>query len=107
MAQIVCTVIAVVVSPVLLLILEYVFKDRQARRREAERRAEELRVFDSRVSGMKSEVLAMRMLLLKCVITNKEFSRQARLDAYDEYKKLGGNSWVDGYVVSRLKISEE
>jgi hypothetical protein len=49
----------------------------------------------------------MNMLLLKCVITNKELSRQARLDAYDEYKKKGGNSWVDGYALSNLKISEE
>jgi hypothetical protein len=96
MTQVVCTVIAAVASPVLLRFLEYAFKERQERRRQEEelqKQAEELHRF--------------KMLLLKCVITNKELSRQTRLDAYDEYKREGGNSWVDGYVLSNLKISEE
>jgi hypothetical protein len=105
--QIICTVIAAIVSPVLVLLLEYAFKGRRDKRREAERRAEESRVFDSRMSCLESKVHSMNMLLLKCTITNKELSRQARLDTYDEYKKLGGNSWVDGYVLGCLKISEE
>jgi hypothetical protein len=87
--QIVCTVLGTVVSPAMFLLLGYVFKGRKDRQREAEQQRR------------------YNMLLLKCVITNKELSRQARLDAYDEYKKLGGNSWVDGYVLSYLKISEE
>jgi hypothetical protein len=88
MTQIVCTVIAAFVSPVLLRLLEYLFKERQERRRQAE------------------ELYRFRMLALKCVITNKELSLQARLDAYDEYKKEGGNSWVDAYVVKYLKNIE-
>jgi membrane protein YqaA with SNARE-associated domain len=87
--QILCTTIAAVVSPVLLYLLGYFFKERSERRRQAE----ELRRF--------------KMLSLKCVITNKELSCQARLDAYDEYKKEGGNSWIDAYVVKHLKNIEE
>jgi hypothetical protein len=85
MIQVVCTVTAAVVSPVILRLLEYFFKERQERRRMAE----ELRRF--------------KMLVLKCVITNKELSRQARLDAYDEYKREGGNSWVDLYMAGQIK----
>jgi Mn2+/Fe2+ NRAMP family transporter len=90
--QIVCTVLGTVVSPAMFLLLGYVFKGRKDRQGEEERRAEESRILDSRMSAMGSEIMAMNMLLLKCVITNKELSRQARLDAYDKYKKLGGNS---------------
>jgi hypothetical protein len=82
--QIVCTVFGTIVSPAMFLLLGYVFKGRKDRQREAEQQRR------------------YNMLLLKCVITNKELSRQARLDAYDEYKKLGGNSWVDGYVLKEL-----
>jgi hypothetical protein len=82
MLQVVYIVIAAVVSLALLWLLEYVFKERH-------RQTEEI------------------MLALTCVITNKELSRQARLDAYDEYKKLGGNGWVDGYVSGNLRIQEE
>jgi hypothetical protein len=87
--QIICTVAAAVLSPVLLRFLEYFFKERQ----ECQRRVEELHRF--------------KMLALKCVIANKELSCQARLDAYDEYKKEGGNSWVDAYVVKHLKNIED
>jgi hypothetical protein len=96
MTQVVYTVIAAVVSPMLFRLLEYIFKERQ----ERQRHIKELQDFELKLQEM-------NMLLLECVITNKELSRQARLDAYDEYKKKGGNSWVDGYVLSNLKISEE
>jgi hypothetical protein len=87
--QIACTVIAALVSPALLRLFEYLFKERAARRRQAE------------------EMHRFTMLALKCVITNKELSNQARLDAYDAYKKEGGNSWVDTYVVRHLKTAEK
>jgi hypothetical protein len=96
MIQIICTVTAAVFSPVLLRILEYFFMERREHRRQAEearRQAEELH--------------RCKMLALKCVITNGELSRQARLDAYDEYKREGGNSWVDAYVVRHLNNIED
>jgi branched-subunit amino acid transport protein AzlD len=96
MIQIICTVAAAMVSPVLLRLLEYFFREKQERRRQAE----ELERFAL-------EMQKFKMLVLKCVITNKELSRQARLDAYDEYKREGGNSWVDGYVLSHLRIAED
>jgi hypothetical protein len=89
MTQVVCTVIAAIVSPALLRLLEYVFRERQERRKQT------------------AEQRRLKALLLKCVITNKELSRQTRLDAYDEYKREGGNSWVDVYVLSNLKIPAE
>jgi hypothetical protein len=84
MTQIMCTALAAIVSPVALRLLEYFFKERRERREQAEK----LRRFT--------------MLALKCAITNEAFSHQARLDAYDEYRKEGGNSWVDAYVVKHL-----
>jgi hypothetical protein len=84
MTQIICTAVAALVSPVLLRLLEYFFKERQERKR------------------MMEELHRFKMLALKCVITNRELSRQARLDAYDEYRKEGGNSWVDVYVTKNL-----
>jgi hypothetical protein len=89
MTQIVCTAIAAVVSLALLRSLEYFFRERVERRRQAE------------------ELRRLKMLVLKCVITNRELSRQARLDAYDEYKREGGNSWVDVYALKFLKNIEE
>jgi hypothetical protein len=40
--------------------------------------------------------LALDVLQLK--ITNKQLPDYARIAAYDEYKRKGGNSWIDGYV---------
>jgi hypothetical protein len=91
MIQIICTVAAATLSPVIIVLLEYIFKDRRERRRRAEeerRQAEELFEF--------------KLLALQCVITNKELELRTRLDAYDRYKKIGGNSWVDRYVLQHL-----
>jgi hypothetical protein len=84
MEQIISTAIAAFASPVILRLLEYFFKERAERRRQAE----DLRRF--------------KMLALKCIITNKELSDQVRLDAYDEYRKEGGNSWVGTYVAKNF-----
>lgn len=42
------------------------------------------------------------IMLLKLLIINKSIPRSARLEYYDEYKKLGGNSFVDDYVKNNL-----
>jgi hypothetical protein len=49
----------------------------------------------------------MNLLLLKCVITNKELSLTARFDAYDAYKAAGGNGWVERYVAKHLNDTDE
>jgi hypothetical protein len=69
--------------------LNIFFRERVERRRQAE------------------ELRRLKMLVLKCIITNRELSRHARLDAYDEYKREGGNSWVDAYALKFLKNIEE
>ncbi len=40
--------------------------------------------------------LSLDVLQLK--VTNKELPSYARIAAYDEYKRRGGNSWLDYYV---------
>jgi hypothetical protein len=77
-------------------IFEYLIKGRQERKQ----RAEESRRWEE-------ELHRFKMLALKCVITNKELSRQARLDAYDEYTREGGNSWVKTYVSDNLKAGKD
>jgi hypothetical protein len=64
-----------------------------------------LRFFEWLVT--KNEIKTFKLLALKCTITNKELSKQARLDAYDAYKKLGGNSWIDDYVNKNIRTIED
>jgi hypothetical protein len=44
----------------------------------------------------KVDKLSLDVLQLK--ITNKELPEYARIAAYDEYKRKGGNSWIDVYM---------
>lgn len=46
------------------------------------------------------------MLVLKLGIVNEKIPRYARLEMYDEYKALGGNSWVEAYADKNLKSPE-
>jgi hypothetical protein len=80
-------------------ILAYFIKGRQ----EQKKRAEEIKDIQRQLEDIRQETREFYMLTLKCAVTNKEFSEQARLDAYDRYKKMGGNSWVDGYAIKFLK----
>lgn len=41
-------------------------------------------------------------LILKLTIVDKNMPRSARLEAYDEYRLIGGNSWVENYVQQNL-----
>jgi hypothetical protein len=50
-------------------------------------------------AGMKST----RLDVLKLQITDEQLPPSYRLQAYDEYKQVGGNSWVDDYVEKYLK----
>jgi hypothetical protein len=43
------------------------------------------------------------LLILKLVIMNEKLPRSTRLEYYDEYKTLGGNSFIDDYVKNNLK----
>lgn len=42
------------------------------------------------------------MIALKTAITNVDLPKAVRLEMYDQYKGLGGNSWVDGYAREHL-----
>lgn len=46
------------------------------------------------------------MLTLRTAITNPNLPRSARLELFDRYKKLGGNSWIDEYVKDHLIENE-
>ena len=86
----------------LALAIKYVFDERRARRKEA---AWMLRVEES-MRVQTEDNRKTRLLALKSIITNKELSEQARLDAYDEYKADGGNGWVARYVAKNLGLAE-
>lgn len=47
------------------------------------------------------------MLGLRTSIVNESFPRIYRLERYDEYKELGGNSFVDDYVQKLRRESDE
>ena len=47
------------------------------------------------------------MLSLKSAITNPNLPRSARLELFDEYKRKGGNSWVEEYVENNLNKCED
>jgi hypothetical protein len=44
----------------------------------------------------------LRLLVLKSLIINNALPLQERLDVYREYKRCGGNGWVDVYYNERL-----
>jgi hypothetical protein len=89
--QIRVTVLAVVLAQALSGFVSYIAARRSEERDREQREREQRR---------------LSMLLLKCIITNKELSRSARLEAYDEYKAAGGNGWVDRYVARYLNDIE-
>lgn len=41
-------------------------------------------------------------LMLKMTIVDNNMPKSARLEAYDEYRRIGGNSWVKDYVEENL-----
>jgi hypothetical protein len=62
---------------------------------------------EEELEKLRQETRKCHLLALKCVITNPELDRQVRLDAYDEYKSLGGTGWVDTYVSDTLRAIKE
>ena len=44
----------------------------------------------------------LRLLALKSLIINTELPLQERMEAHGEYKRLGGNGWMDVYYQERI-----
>ena len=44
----------------------------------------------------------LRFLILKSLIINTELPLQERMEAHKEYKRLGGNGWMDVYYQERI-----
>jgi hypothetical protein len=44
----------------------------------------------------------LRLLVLESLIINTALPLQERLDVYREYKRCGGNGWIDAYYSERL-----
>jgi hypothetical protein len=99
MEQVVYTAVATFVSFVLVRTGEYFIRGRRERRRQAE----EFEEFRQEVEKLHMETREVYKAALKGIITNETLGTQARFDAYDEYRKAGGNSWVDRYVEKHLK----
>ena len=45
----------------------------------------------------------LRHLVLKALIINTELPLQERIEAHSEYKRLGGNGWMDVYYEERIR----
>jgi hypothetical protein len=43
-----------------------------------------------------------QMFILRATIANEQLPDSERMEAYDEYKRRGGNSWVDAYWGEQL-----
>lgn len=52
------------------------------------------RILDESVKGQAT----MQLALLRLQIMSPETSEETKLHLYDEYKKLGGNSYIDKYM---------
>jgi hypothetical protein len=103
MIQIIVPIAVAIVGPIAMRLLDAFGREQQ------ERRAWEERVgrLEERMCKQEEEMREFKLLILRCLITNKELGVQARLDAYDKYKKAGGNSWVDAYYAKYLMSSED
>ena len=49
------------------------------------------------------------LMTLRLLIVSDEVPAEEKMKRYDEYKRLGGNSWIDNYIdnVVRPKINGE
>jgi hypothetical protein len=125
------SVAATTIAFLLLRAIEYLVKGRQERRQRAEelRRWEErlrsweekicaweeklrgleegLRRWEERLRGWEERLCRVELRSLKCIIVNEELDIAARFEAYDEYKKLGGNGWIDAYASGHLTLSKD
>lgn len=50
------------------------------------------------LTSQKEDLAKNYLLTLRTAIMNNSFPKSYRLDKYDEYRKLGGNSFIDAHV---------
>jgi hypothetical protein len=55
------------------------------------------------VEKLSSNIAEMKMIELKEIITNTQLPPNLRGEAYDEYIRRGGNSWVQAYFAREVK----
>jgi hypothetical protein len=55
------------------------------------------------VKALADHMKATEVILLKMVICNEDLPIEERCEAYDRYKKMGYNSWVDQYFIDKVK----
>jgi hypothetical protein len=48
-----------------------------------------------------------QMFILRSTVANEQLPDDERMHAYDEYKRRGGNSWVDAYWSEQLPMIQE
>lgn len=59
------------------------------------------------LAAQKRDIEENYKISLRSVIVNDQFEYQHRLETYDEYKALGGNSFIDDYVKNLKRKREE
>jgi hypothetical protein len=55
------------------------------------------------VKALADHLKAMEVMLLKMEICNESIPTVDRCEAYDRYKEMGYNSWVDQYFIEKIK----
>jgi hypothetical protein len=55
------------------------------------------------VKALADHMKAMEVILLKMVICSDSLPTADRCEAYDRYKEMGYNSWVDQYFIDKVK----
>jgi hypothetical protein len=73
-------------------------REQELRRMESEREKERERLAMERKEAEKKE----RRAFLFDKLINPKYQKDIRLKAYEEYKELGGNGWVDYYIQSEF-----
>jgi hypothetical protein len=61
-----------------------------------------IKVLEENVNRFSKDNSAVQMFILKSTIANEQLPDEERMLAYDEYKRRGGNSWVDAYWEAQL-----
>lgn len=59
------------------------------------------------LTQLKEQQLENQRLTLRGLVTNISLPDEYRMNSYDKYKELGGNSWLDRYVNEKLASKTE
>lgn len=83
-------------------IVVYLIWFQQTHRKDHKEILDRLSKEEEKSKSVEQKIEDVYMLTLKGMITNESLPVSVRMDFFDQYKGLGGNSWVDHYVEANL-----